>query len=171
VRSPGPRLLLFLISRPRSAHSRESHRAGEQSSADAPDRQGRLTDILIPPVYAASLQTAPAAAVQSSLAIRINQPRYLIVLDRARSQTEAQQKLSQLTQRLRAATPARALALQVQKQADEFLVVVGGGPKVRSDALLEAVRLKNTYGVNPALVEVPAGGCPAGRSPGAGRRS
>jgi len=116
---------------------------------------GQLIDVLVPPVYASSAQTTgrPIAA-PSSLAIRINQPQYLIVLDRAVTRQEAETKASQLTQRL-AATPGQPLPVQVQQQDAEFLVVVGGGAHTKADALLEAIRVKNTYHLNPTLVGVP----------------
>jgi hypothetical protein len=121
-------------------------------------QQGRLTDVLIPPLYAAGLQANSVTTAPTQFAISVNQPRYFIVLDRARTQQEAQARASQLAQRLSASAPGRPLALQVQRYADEFLVVVGGGARAKSDAVIEAVRVKNMYRVNLTLVEVPAAG-------------
>jgi hypothetical protein len=118
---------------------------------------GALADVLIPPAYAASAETMlQSADAQHQLAIRINQPRYLIVLDRATTQQDAEAKASQLTLSLAAAAPGHPLSTRVQRQGNEFLIVVAGGARVKADALLEAVRVKNTYHVSPTLVEVPA---------------
>jgi hypothetical protein len=93
-------------------------------------------------------------AVDQRLAVRINQPHYLIVLDRAASQPAAQTRATHLMQRLASATPSQPVTLRVQQQGNEFLVVESGAARAKSDAVLEAVRLKNVYHVNPALVEV-----------------
>ena len=117
----------------------------------SPDHQSRENSVaLIPPVYAETRLPAQQVTRQPPLAIQIRQPRYFIVLDRSPNQQEAQAKMSVLSQRLKSAN--QPLSLQVQKQRNEFLVVAGG-PRVRADALLEAVRLKDTYHVNPTLVE------------------
>src|ERR1043166_7640568 len=49
------------------------------------------------------------------------------------------------------------LQLQVERQGNEFLVVVSGGPRPKSAALLAALRLKDAYHVAPTLVEVQPG--------------
>jgi hypothetical protein len=125
------------------------------TGTDGLGRQGALTDFLVPPVYAASAQkaTGPAGA-QSQFAIIINQPRYVIVVDRAGTQQDAQAKAAQLTLRLTAAA-GPPLSLQVQKHGLEFLVVVAGVARVKADAMIEAVRVKNTYHLSPTIVEVP----------------
>lgn len=120
-------------------------------------RQGALTDFLMPPVYAASAEaTIESAEAQGSLAIRVRQPRYLIVLDRAATRQDADAKASQLSQRLAEGARSQPLSVLVQPRGGEFLVVVAGGARVKADAMLEAVRVKNTYHLSPTLVEVPA---------------
>ena len=110
--------------------------APKTTSTGERGRQGALADALMPPVYAASSEIMFRSAAQSSLAIRIDQPRYLIVLDRAATQQDAQMKASQLTRRLTAAAPGQPLAVQVQQQGAEFLVVVAGGARIKGDAIL-----------------------------------
>ena len=117
-------------------------------------RQGAWADVLIRPVYAANDDAAlRSAEAQPPFAIRVNQPRYLIVLDRAATQQDAETKASQLTQRFAAVAPGQPLSTQVQRQGAEFLVVVAGGARIKADAILEAVRVKNTYHLTPTLVQ------------------
>jgi hypothetical protein len=116
-------------------------------------RQGALADALVAPVYAASREAVPPVVrAQSPLAINVRQPRYVIVFDRAATQQDAQAKASQLGQRLSAMTPGHPVSVQVQPQGTAFLVVLGGGPRVKGDALVEAVRMRDTYHVTPVLV-------------------
>ena len=51
------------------------------------------------------------------------------------------------------ATPSQPVMLRVQQKGSEFLVVESGAARAKSEAVLEAVRLKNVYHVSPALVE------------------
>ena len=138
------------------ALSKETGIAIESPKTNAPDtgRQGAWADALIPPVYANADDALRSTEDQSPFAIRVNQPRYLIVLDRAATQQDAETKTSQLTQRLTAAAPGQPLSMQVQRQGAEFLVVVAGGARIKADAMLEALRVKNTYHVTPTLVAV-----------------
>jgi len=121
--------------------------------------QSGLVDALVPTIHAESAMPPSDVdqarlAVDQRLAVRINQPHYLIVLDRAASQPAAQTRATHLMQRLASATPSQPVTLRVQQQGNEFLVVESGAARAKSDAVLEAVRLKNVYHVNPALVEV-----------------
>jgi hypothetical protein len=129
------------------------------SVPETPEKQGALIDLLVAPVYAQGTQAnvAPAgalAAQRARLGILIDQARYLIVLDRARTEQDAQTRAFQMGERLKQAAPGRPLNVQIEKQASEFLIVVSGGPRLKSDAVLEAVRVKDTYHVTPTLVEV-----------------
>lgn len=117
-------------------------------------KQGFLRDPFVTPVHAQGVQSNPPVAQASTLGIVVNQPRYFVVLDRAKSQADAQAILSALTQRLNAAAPSHPFKGEINQQAREFLIVATGGPRIKSDAALEAIRLKNTYQVVPTLVEV-----------------
>src|SRR5262249_19459909 len=119
------------------------------------DKQGQLIDLLVTPAYAQQTSVVTNLAAQSRpLAIVIDQPKYAIVLDRAPTQQAAHAKATALNAQLKRTAPAQPLTVQVQQQGKEFLVVAPGGARTKSDALIEAVRIKNTYQVSPALVEV-----------------
>jgi hypothetical protein len=125
------------------------------SSSVDPRERGSLIDAIVQPVYAQGAQLSPRVAQQPSrLAIQIRQPEYFIVLDRGQNQQEAQAKASGLKGRLNATASGHPLNIRVQQQGNQFLVVVDGGPRIKSDALLEALRMKDTFHVNPTLVEV-----------------
>ena len=127
----------------------------------APASEGKQGVLRLPfetAVYAqpaASVPAAPQAAAASRLAIVINQPRYFVVLDRARTQTDAQNRLLALSRNLNAAAPGRAPKVVLRAQSGEFLVVVADGPLAKADAALQAIRLKSTYHVSPTLVQAP----------------
>jgi hypothetical protein len=80
------------------------------------------------------------------LPIQIQQPRFAIVLDRATSAEDARRKAEVLRQ---SGVPD-AQAAQVGRA---FVVMKGDGPRPQSEALLEAVRLKNEQHLTPSLVE------------------
>jgi hypothetical protein len=125
------------------------------TSGEDPRGRGSLMDVIVQPVYAQGAQLSPRIAQQPSrLAIQIRQPEYFIVLARGQNQQEAQAKASGLKGRLNAPASGHPLNIRVQQQGNQFLVVVDGGPRIKSDALLEALRMKDTFHVNPTLVEV-----------------
>jgi hypothetical protein len=125
------------------------------TSGEDPRGRASLIDAIVQPVYAQGAQLNPRIAQPPSrLAFQIRQPQYFIVLDRGQNQQDAQTKASQLKGRLNAAAPGQPLNVRVQQQRNQFLVVVDGGPRIKSDALLEALRMKDTFHVNPTLVEV-----------------
>jgi hypothetical protein len=125
-------------------------------ATDGGKPQGQSIDLFATPVYAqqTSAVTMPAAQAARPLAIMIDQPKYAIVLDRAPTQQAAQAKAAVLDDKLKRTAPAQPFNVQVYRQGNEFLVVAPGGARTKSDALIEALRLKNTYQVRPALVEV-----------------
>jgi hypothetical protein len=128
----------------------------ESEPTAAPQKQGALIDLIVTPVYAAQGSRAVQKSPSPRLGIIIEQPRYFIVLDRAASLSDARTKLSQIVQRLKAAVPDRPLNLQIEQRATEFLVTLAGGPRVKSEAVLEAVRLKDAYHMTPTLVQAPS---------------
>jgi hypothetical protein len=115
-----------------------------------------LANAMVTPVYAEGRQAAQDARQQTRLGIYVEEPRYFIVLDRAVRREDAQARLAELTARINRSAQ-RPLALQVEKQGTAFLVVVSGGPRPRTAALLEALRLKDAYHIAPTLVEVRPG--------------
>ncbi len=127
-----------------------TNRSGGGAATGVPQA---LADALVTPVYAEGLQAAQAAQQQPSrLGIYVAEPQYYIVLDRAPKREDAQARLAEWTARL-ARTPAQpAVTLRVEQQGAEFLVVESGGPRPRTTALLEALRLKDAYHVAPTLV-------------------
>lgn len=79
-------------------------------------------------------------------AIQIQQHPYLIVIDRAATREQALEKARVLR--------ARLPQVEIVQAGREFLVVQGGGPRTKSEALLEAIRLKKIYNLSPSLMEV-----------------
>ena len=116
-------------------------------------RQGALSDVLVTPAYAESAQPARQAQTSQRLGIFIEQPRYHVVLDRAPNRPDAERIAAELTARAEKAVPGSRLAVQIEKYAKDFLVVAPGGPWIKSEALIEALRLKDVYHVAPSLVE------------------
>jgi hypothetical protein len=116
-------------------------------------RQGALSDLLVTPAYAASAQAAPQAQTSQRLGIFIPQPRYHIVLDRAPNRPDAERRAAELTARVNRAVPGARLAVQIEKYPNGFLIVAPGGPRIKSEALIEALRLKDVYHLAPGLVE------------------
>jgi hypothetical protein len=126
------------------------------SQSSEPAKSGTrngLVDAIVAPAYAEGRQPDQPAQQPARLGIYVNEPGYFIVLDRAAKREDAQARMTNLTARLDKATPQSPVALQVERQGAEFLVVVSGGPRPKSAALLEALRLKDTYHVAPTLVE------------------
>lgn len=126
----------------------------------APASDGKQSLLRVPfetTVYAQPVTSAPAApqATASRLAIVISQPRYFVVLDRAKTQLDAQNRLAVLARNLNAAAPGRAPKVALRAGSGEFLVVVADGPLSKADATLQAITLKNTYHVSPTLVQAP----------------
>jgi hypothetical protein len=127
--------------------------ATDSAAPVKPSTRNGLADALVTPLYAESALADQPAPQQSKLGIYIDEPRYFVVLDRAAKREDAQARAADLTSRFNRAVPGRPLALEVSRQGDEFMVVVPGGPRPRAAALLEALRLKDTYHVAPTLVE------------------
>lgn len=118
--------------------------------------QGSLLDAVVTHAYASSFERdSPSPQSPPRLGIFVEEPLYLIVFGRTPKREEAEARMADLTaRRAKVATP-RPVALQIQRHANEFLIVVSGGPRPKNDALLEALRLKDVYHVAPVLVEVP----------------
>jgi hypothetical protein len=116
--------------------------------------RNRLADAIVTPAYAEGREPDRPVQQPSPLGIYVNEPGYFIVLDRAAKREDAQARMTNLAARLKKTTPQTPVTLQVERQGAEFLVVVSGGPHPKSAALLEALRLKDTYHVAPTLVEV-----------------
>jgi len=125
------------------------------TGATAVGKEGFLRDLLVTPVYAEGAESGPPPTEPTQLGISINQPRYFVVLDRAKTQGDAQARLSNLNRQLAAAAPGPPPRIEIKQQATEFLIVLAGGPMVKSTATVEAAKLKNTYRLSPSLVEAP----------------
>ena len=127
-----------------------------RTGADGQGLAERFSDVIVAPAYAEPRQ--PVQHVQAPrLGIYVEEPRCFIVFDRAPKREDANARMADLTARLNRINPQRPLQLQVERQGNEFLVVVSGGPRPKSAALLEALRLKDAYHVAPTLVEVQPG--------------
>lgn len=83
--------------------------------------------------------------VLAQLEIQVDQPGFVIVLDRAATAVDAQQKAQALRQTLPGAKVARA--------GSEFLVIDSDQPRPKPQATMDAVDLKNVHHLSPALVE------------------
>jgi hypothetical protein len=118
---------------------------------------GAVVDAIVTPAYAQERQAAHQAPAPPRLGIYVEEPRCFIVFDRAPKREDAAARMANLLARLSRTNPQQSLPLQVEKQGSEFLVVAAGGPRPKSAALLEALRLKDAYHVAPTLVEVQAG--------------
>jgi len=131
--------------------------AAKSGDKDAPHTQGALIDAIVTPVYAESPQAAQHLQSGSKLGIYVEEPRYFIVLDRAARREDAQARMSGLVTRISRTPSQRPVVLQLERNANEYLVTLAGGPRPRTAALLEALRLKDAYHLAPTLVEVPPG--------------
>jgi hypothetical protein len=78
--------------------------------------------------------------------IQLDQRPHLVVIDQAPTREQADEK----AKRLREWIPQA----QVVQTGQGFLVVDGGGARTKTDALLEAIRLKKEFNLSPALIEV-----------------
>jgi len=118
--------------------------------------QGALVDLLEVPAYAQGEEAPSAPAMQSRYGVFVEESRYFVVIDRAQKQEDAQRRLADWTTRinLNHTNPQPPLNLQIERIRNEFLVVVTGGPRTKSSALLEALRVKDAYHITPTLVEV-----------------
>ena len=121
-----------------------------------PDKQGipkAFVNAMVTPVYAEGQQSVQPPP---RLGIYVEEPRYLVVLDRAAKLEDAQARMADLTTRINRTTPQRPVALQIERHGSSgFLVLLSGGPRPRTAALLAALHLKDAYHVAPTLVEVP----------------
>ena len=81
---------------------------------------------------------------------KTQQKRYLIVIDKAKSEKEAEGKASQLTCR----NKELHVKTQLAPSGGGYLVIQSGEAKSETEALLEAIRLKQQFGLNPTLFEI-----------------
>ncbi len=103
------------------------------------------------PAHAATIEALGTAApprsdlVLAQLGIKVQQPEFVVGLDRAADADDARRKAQELRRTLPDAKAARV--------GNEFVVINGDRPLTKSDALLDAVRLKNEHHLSPSLVE------------------
>jgi len=104
----------------------------------------------VPAAHAQENRVAQADASDPiRFGVRVEQPKYLVVLKRASSEEQAIQEASKLKAELPGARPVKA--------GNNYLVVLGNAPANETDALLAAARAKKdavVNAVNPVLVEV-----------------
>src|SRR5258708_5113115 len=114
---------------------------GEKSQSGP---QGALINLLVAPAYAQS-EDIDATDMQSRYGVYVDEARYFVVIDRAPRLDDARRRMSEWIARtnVNRSTSQPPLALDVQRMANEFLVVVTGGPRIKSSALLEALRRKD----------------------------
>ncbi|MBI3393220.1 MAG: hypothetical protein HY039_08530 [Nitrospirae bacterium] len=82
--------------------------------------------------------------------IQVQEPFYYVVLARTDSLPKAREEDSRLRSRVPNA--------EIIETRQGYFVIQAGGPKPRSRALLEAIRLRKELGLNPMLLEVADGG-------------
>jgi hypothetical protein len=125
----------------RSPSGGEPENGSEKISWDIPLFSARSA-------YAGGAEIQPGTSATFNPAIQVREPQYVIRLD-----TEDQaEKAKERANELRTLTPnARAV-----KSGSEFLVIEGTQPRSRTDALVEALRLKRAdANLQPSLIEVP----------------
>jgi hypothetical protein len=129
----------------------------EEVPPEPPPQTGLLESLVETRVYAQTRQSEQQRQTPFNLGIRIIEPRYRIVLDRDDQEARARAKATQLAGRLAPAGRSAATTVHVEPSADgKSFLIVAGEPRPKSDALLEAIRLKNSYGLSPSLVAVTA---------------
>ncbi|MEK6814242.1 MAG: hypothetical protein AABY65_05880 [Nitrospirota bacterium] len=103
-------------------------------------------------VARAYAQEGPHVAVRIAFnpGIQVQEPFYYVVLARADSLPKAREE----GERLRLRVPNT----EIIETRQGYFVVQAGGPKPRSRALLEAIRLRKELGLSPLLLEVTNGG-------------
>ena len=112
----------------------------------------RLADLLVMPLHAQSA-ASPRLAQPSRFGIVKVAPQYLIVLDRDDKEAAAHEKMAVLARRIpRDAQGQSDVRLEVVKSQNAFLVVVAGGARASAAATLDAVKLKEKYGLSPSLL-------------------
>jgi len=117
----------------------------------APKKPAAKTSSFLPAVisiaHAEEARAVPAAAGEPRFGIRVEQPKYVVVLEQAKTEQEALRKAGELRRRL---PSARAV-----KANDAYFVVLGS-PVGETDALFAAKRAKKALGAGsqPVLVEV-----------------
>lgn len=94
----------------------------------------------------ASEVAAPLVVAELNMGIQINQPKYLVVLDEAATESEAFVKV-----RLLSGTIPQ---IRVVKTKDAFLIVQDAEPRGKSEALVDAIRFKERNNLQPSLLEV-----------------
>lgn len=97
--------------------------------------------------YAANVHTMP----NNIFAFKVQEPLFMVVLDRAQNRQEALQRANALRQSI---PQAQAIALG----NNQFAVVLEGVSLPRAEALLEAIRIRQQYpnlNLNPSLLPVP----------------
>ncbi len=118
----------------------------------APKKPAAKTSSFLPAViaiaHAEEARAVPASAGEPlRFGIRVEQPKYVVVLEQAKSEQEALRKAGELRRQL---PSARAV------KANNAYFVVLGSPVSETDALFDAKRAKQALGANarPVLVEV-----------------
>jgi hypothetical protein len=118
----------------------------ELNAAPQPQKGVRLE--LIGSAYAADTALAQAAQAQAGYAAQFVIPRYLVVLDRAPTESAATIKMQALRPHVQNAAVVQA--------GNEFLVVAGTTPLSQADALNRATGIKRQGIANPTLAPVRA---------------
>jgi hypothetical protein len=124
--------------------------------ADGPAPRKPVAKSSTPPFFLISSAHAQGnRAVQADASgpirfgVRVEQPKYLVVLKRTSGEAQAMQEAQKLRAELPGARPVKA--------GNNYFVVLGNAPANETDALLAAARAKKAAvvnAVNPVLVEV-----------------
>lgn len=85
-------------------------------------------------------------SVDYGISLRKNQSSYVVVLDEATSKNEAEAKATTLRDHL---------SVKIfQDNSRRFFITTNSGPQNKTNALLEAVRLKEEKGLSPSLMKI-----------------
>lgn len=101
-------------------------------------------------IFEWKIPSRPRDTFMTALGIQVQEPFYYVVLARTDSLPKAREEDSRLRSRVPNA--------EIIETRQGYFVIQAGGPKPRSRALLEAIRLRKELGLNPMLLEVADGG-------------
>ncbi len=107
-------------------------------------RTGRQVSVLISNAYAA--ESGFRHVADYGIGVRRGAPKYVVVLDEAQSKQEAEAKATALRNKI----PVKIF----RSANNRYFITTSSVPESKSNALLEAIRLKREKGLNASLMEV-----------------
>ncbi len=134
-----------IISAPRSMEPL----AGKLGSA--PERKSTLRLLPIRPAYGSGGGEFSTAQASFDPRIQVRQPRFVVVIEKAETAEKATARAKEL--RESGVVPEA----QAVRSGDEFLIIQGGAAQTKTEALLDAIRLKKERALKPSLMELEPG--------------